>query len=160
MPRAGVIDRATAVDFTTYLVDDVLVKVDRASMLASLEVRAPLLDVSVMQFAWREVPDHLKATASARKVLLRQVAARWLPPTLDLTRKQGFAMPVAASLRGVWRPLRDIPMAPVLRDAIDPSRAAALFTRLDGGDARVGDPCFALLMLQLWSDHYRIGDLV
>lgn len=160
----GLVGRATAVDFTTYMVDDVLVKVDRASMLTSLEVRAPLLDAEMVRFAFEEVPDELKATPSSRKVLLRQLAARWLPSSLDLTRKQGFAMPVAASLRGPWRPLRDIAMPSVMKHAIDSRAVNALFTRLDGGGERggdhVGEACFALQMLQLWSAHYQITDLV
>ena len=157
--RGSVVARATALDFSTYMVDDVLVKVDRASMLASLEVRAPLLDVPVVQFAFRDVPDALKATPDARKVLLRDLAKRWLPPSLDLTRKQGFAMPVAASMRGAWRPLRDVPLPPVLHDAIDVRARDALYRTLDAGDDRVGDACFGVLMLHLWSAHYRISDL-
>jgi hypothetical protein len=58
----SILQQATAVDFQTYLVDDILVKVDRASMLASLEVRAPWLDPRLIAFAFR-LPDNLRATS-------------------------------------------------------------------------------------------------
>ena len=71
-PRSALIapdalQQATALDFRTYLVDDILAKVDRASMLCSLEVRAPFLDPRLIDFAFRRVPDRLRATARERK---------------------------------------------------------------------------------------------
>src|SRR5438445_9427474 len=76
-------------DFNTYLPEDILVKVDRASMLASLEVRAPFLDYRIIEFAFGQIPDSLRATADKRKVLLKKFAKRVLPPALDINRKQG-----------------------------------------------------------------------
>ena len=63
-------------DFENYLAEDILVKVDRASMLNSLEVRAPLLDYRVIEFAFGRVPSELKATVSGRKLLLKKLASR------------------------------------------------------------------------------------
>jgi hypothetical protein len=82
--------RATEADFTTTMCDGYLVKVDRASMLNSLEIRAPFLDVNLIEFAFGRVPDHLRATARDRKILPRLLGAKLLPPRMDLTRKQGF----------------------------------------------------------------------
>jgi asparagine synthase (glutamine-hydrolysing) len=161
--RAGLVARATALDFATYMVDDVLVKVDRASMLASLEVRAPLLDAEVITFAFASVPDEAKVSPTARKRLLRQLGRRLLPPALDLARKQGFAIPVSAWMRGPWRPLLQPllqgPSLPLLDALLDRAACRRLVARLDAGDD-VGEPLFALLMLGLWADAYQVSDVV
>ena len=103
------VQRAMAMDFRSYLVDDILVKVDRASMLTSLEVRAPLLDPRIIEFAYGRVPDSMRAWRGQRKVLLRKLAARVLPPELDLTRKQGFSIPLGEWFRGDWgKYMRDV----------------------------------------------------
>src|SRR5205085_6074520 len=101
--------RAMAMDFRSYLVDDILVKVDRASMLTSLEVRAPFLDSRIIEFAFGNIPDHLRAWKGQRKVILRKLARRLLPPTLDITRKRGFSIPLHTWFGGAWgRYMRDV----------------------------------------------------
>jgi len=101
-PSGTPLQQATAIDFRSYLVDDILAKVDRASMLTSLEVRAPWLDPAIIELAFAHVPDRLRATPHERKILPRRLAARLLPPSLDLTRKQGFSLPLAAWFKGEW----------------------------------------------------------
>jgi asparagine synthase (glutamine-hydrolysing) len=154
-PGDSPLRQITAVDFQTYLVDDILVKVDRASMLCALEVRAPFLDPRLIDLAFRRVPDHLRATATERKVLSRRLAQRLLPPALDLTRKQGFSLPLAQWFRGDWGRF----IQEVLTD-----RQADLFDRrtvrhLIAGQ-RVGmantHRLFALLMIELWRREYAI----
>ena len=93
----------TYLDFMTYLPDDILVKVDRASMGVSLEVRAPLLDRNVVEFAW-QLPLAAKFGPQGGKRVLREVLARHLPRQLFERPKSGFGMPVAEWLSG---PLRD-----------------------------------------------------
>jgi asparagine synthase (glutamine-hydrolysing) len=66
-------------DFENYLAEDILVKVDRASMLHSLDIRTPFLDHRLIEFAFGKVPSRLKATESDRKILLKELAARVLP---------------------------------------------------------------------------------
>jgi asparagine synthase (glutamine-hydrolysing) len=154
--RATPLQQSTALDFRTYLVDDILTKVDRASMLCSLEVRAPFLDVRLIDFAFARVPDRLRATARERKILARRLAARVLPSDLDLTRKQGFALPLASWFKGDWGRFME---------GVLTSTEAKLFDRqvvrhlLNGQRAGLSNThrLFALTMIELWRREYRIN---
>lgn len=87
------VERAIAFYTRLYLQDDILVKVDRASMLNSLEVRSPFLDRDVVDFA-RRLPANYKLRGGETKYILRQVAKPLLPEEILTRRKQGFALPV------------------------------------------------------------------
>lgn len=148
--------QATEADFQTTLVDAYLVKVDRASMLASLEVRAPFLDQRIIEFAFGRVPDGMRANEIERKILPRRLAKRLLPPSFDLNRKQGFTMPLTAWFKEEW----GVYMESVLRDA-DPR----LFDCRVIGDLITGQRkgyantqrLFALVMFELWRREYQIS---
>jgi len=99
---ASELDRVLRGDMATYLVDDVLVKVDRMSMANSLEVRSPLLDQELTAFAAR-LPQHLKLRGGTGKALFKQVARSLLPARWLDKPKQGFAIPLAQWLRGPLR---------------------------------------------------------
>src|SRR5207247_2810471 len=95
--------RLQDVDLGTYLVDDLLVKTDRASMAHSLEARVPFLDPVVTNFALA-LPTRHKVRGLRKKVLLRKAAAPLVPPELLRRRKRGFSIPAAAWLRGELEP--------------------------------------------------------
>jgi asparagine synthase (glutamine-hydrolysing) len=88
-----ILQRALYDDLQVQLADDYLRKVDVASMAASLEVRAPLLDVALLELAW-SLPDKAKLYWGARKYLLKRAAARLVPPEVIYRRKMGFGMPL------------------------------------------------------------------
>ena len=96
----NIINRATLTDFTNYLLEDILVKVDRASMLSSLEIRAPFLDYSIIEFAYNKVPPYLKTTLNDKKILSKLLCKKLLPDGFDYQRKQRFSIPLSSWLEG------------------------------------------------------------
>lgn len=154
VPRvADLLQRVTRMDFENLLPEDMLVKVDRASMLASLEVRAPFLDHRVIEFAFGRVPSALKSTISDRKILLKKLARRVLPPEFDSKRKQGFSIPLARWLEGgAWADaFHDVLLA---RDAtFDRRTVTGLLTGQRRGRNN-SERLFCLAFFELWRREY------
>jgi asparagine synthase (glutamine-hydrolysing) len=152
-----VLQRATRMDFENYLPEDLLVKVDRASMLNSLELRAPLLDYRIVEFAFGQVPARLRATTTERKVLLKMLAERVLPRRFDRHRKQGFSLPLHAWLRsGSWLNFfRDVLLGES-ESMFDRKLVAGLFSGQESGRTN-SERLFALVMFELWRRDYSVS---
>ena len=150
------LQRTTRMDFSNYLPEDILVKVDRASMLNSLEVRAPFLDHRMIEFAFGKVPSRLKATTHDKKILLKRLTARVLPPEFDRQRKQGFSIPLAQWLKGgAFRTLfRDVLLDPRSVFAQKPVRS--LLAGQDAGRNN-SERLFALVVFELWRRAYGVA---
>jgi asparagine synthase (glutamine-hydrolyzing) len=145
-----------SLDFQTYLPDDILVKIDRASMLNSLEVRAPFLDYRIIEFAFSRIPNALRADSRHRKILLRHLGSRLLPSQLDLQRKQGFALPLHDWIKGDWGQY----MRSVLSDSDGSVFDTKVVDQLWKGQRqglRNAQRLFALVMFELWRKNYKVN---
>jgi asparagine synthase (glutamine-hydrolysing) len=153
--HTDIIQRATRMDFSNYLVEDILVKVDRASMLTSLEMRTPFLDHRVIEFAFGKVPSRLKATSTDKKILLKRLTARLLPPEFDQQRKQGFSIPLAEWLKGgAFSKMFN----EVLRDpqcSFDSGAVDSLLRGQAKGRSN-SERLFALVLFELWRREYVV----
>jgi asparagine synthase (glutamine-hydrolysing) len=151
----GLPGAAMAADFRSYLPEDILVKVDRAGMLCSLEVRAPFLDRRVIEFAYERVPSRLQVTLEGRKILLKLLARRLLPPDLDIDRKQGFTIPISKWLTpDVIQTWSDD-----CREQIQSVLSQAAVRRLvRRRETMAGEhSLYAAIMLTSWMRHYRVA---
>ena len=145
------VTQARAMDINLYLSDDLLVKVDIASMANSLEVRAPFLDRALVEFAI-SLPTSLLIRGTRRKWVLRQAFAKTLPVENSRRRKQGFGLPIGRWLRGDLRwMLEDIVLSDRAqqRGYLQPETPRTLVTEhLRGIDH--SHRLWALVMLELW----------
>ncbi len=157
LAAADPLDRMQYADAMTVLPDDLLVKVDRASMAVGLEVRVPLLDHRLVELAWR-VPVTMRRRGGATKWPLRLVLDKRVPAALTERPKMGFHMPMTRWLKG--------PLRPWAEDLLSPARlgASGLFdvpavmgewrVFQAGGDARAYDALWGVLMAQAWLERW------
>lgn len=158
-PQQAAIDAIMEVDLKTYLPDDILVKVDRASMAHSLEVRAPFLDPSVVAFACR-LPYSFKQRLQTRKRILADAFGDLLPGEIFTRPKMGFGVPVAAWLRGDWQqPARELLLDGwFTREGwFERSRLELLWRDHVEKRADYSYPIFALMVLELWAQQVHLG---
>ena len=146
------LDRGLYVDVHTYMVDDILTKVDRMSMAVSLEAREPLLDHRLLEFAAR-VPSSLKLKDGRGKYLLRKALQRKVPPEILDRGKHGFEAPIGEWLRGPLAPMADALLSDGrLRDrgVLDDAEVSRLWTEHRDGRADHRHRLWQLMMLELW----------
>jgi len=144
--------RAFHVYARQFMLDDILVKVDRCSMLHSLEVRAPFLDKDAAEFAAR-LPVSRKLHGFKRKWLLKKAFAELLPDEILYRNKRGFQIPVAAWLRGRMRPLMEDLLSESTLKAqgiFNHQAVRALMDEHVSGRADLRKPLWTLLVFQLW----------
>jgi asparagine synthase (glutamine-hydrolysing) len=156
------LSRSLALYQDTYLPEDILTKVDRASMACGLEVRAPFLDAGLVDFI-QVLPPSFKFGRNQTKRLLKHAAASRLPASILARPKKGFGIPVAAWLRGPLAPL----MTRLLgRERLErqglfrPEEVARRINEHQWGLRDHRKPLWTLLMFQLWCDHWMQGPFV
>jgi asparagine synthase (glutamine-hydrolysing) len=152
--------RLQDLDLGIYLVDDLLVKTDRASMAHSLEARVPFCDPVVAELALA-LPTKLKVRGLAKKRLLRQAVAPLLPRSIVRGRKRGFSIPLAAWLRGELEPFaREVLEADTLRrhGLLSPGPVQRLLDDHVSGREDLSRQIWGLMSLTLWMERYgRVG---
>ena len=148
MDGMPLLDRMMLSDQSIYLADDLLAKVDRASMAVSLEARVPLLDHRVVEFAWR-LPHTCKVRGSVGKWILRQVLYRHVPKELVERPKVGFTVPIEEWLRGPLRSWADDQMQQ-LGEPIDRAAVQRQWQRFQRGEQGLALAMWSIVMFQAW----------
>lgn len=150
------VDDIMCMDCRTYLPDDILVKVDRASMAYALEVRSPFLDPNVAELALT-LPYSFKQGRGCRKRILRRACADLLPANIFARPKMGFGMPLARWFRAEWRePARNLLLrGRLVQELLQRSRLEQMLDENDAGRADWSYAIFALVVLELWLQQTR-----
>ena len=153
------INRDLYLDLKTYLVDDIMVKVDRMSMAASLEARAPLLDHKLVEFAF-SLPPEMKVRGATTKWFFKKAMEGILPPEVIYRRKEGFSIPIKSWLKGE---LKDLMLEYLsekrIRDLgiFNPGYVASMIDDHLQNRENHSHRLWALILFHLWHDHFVLG---
>ena len=149
-PNPDPVTRVQYVDIKSYLPEDILVKVDRMSMAHSLEVRAPILDHKVMEFAAR-LPSTLKLKGQESKYIFKKMNEKRLSADILYRKKQGFCVPLDSWLRNELNGLaQDVLFSGDLDELFNRSYVQNLWNGHQGGRENNGTQIWGLLMFGLW----------
>lgn len=157
-PLSTFVEEMMRRDLVGYLPDDILVKVDRASMAHSLELRAPFLDHRLVETAW-SMPIESKIAGGRGKLPLRALLDRYVPPALIERPKAGFAVPVGEWLRGPLRPWAEdlLSSSRLSVDGfVEPAAVRRLWERHVSGKVAAESRLWSVLMFQAWL-HRSVG---
>src|SRR5687768_9459388 len=145
---------AMLLDYRSYLRDNLLVKVDRATMLSSVEARAPYLDRFLTAYAL-SLPTDLRVRGLTTKWVLKKAAEKWLPKDVIYRRKRGLSVPVASWINRGLRSEVDRLLAPDrLHGLVDEPYVRRLLDEHRAGTANHAKPLWAVIMLQYWLENW------
>ena len=152
--QLALMERMMLADQTAYLPDDLLAKVDRASMAVSLEARVPILDHRVVEFSWR-LPRKFKVRDGRGKWILREILYKHIPRALVDREKMGFSVPLAKWLAG---PLRnwagDLLLSEESEEFLRGSVVRREWDRFLSGDSTNAAGIWAVVMFRAWQDRW------
>ena len=151
-PKADPLNRILWLDFLTYLPDNLLVKVDRGTMLASIEARAPYLDREVMELVL-PAPSRLKVHRLTTKVIFKEAARGLVPKAAIYRKKRGLSVPVASWLNGGLAPLADRLLA---KPRFGADRVPQLLLEHRAGRANHARRLWPILMTELWAERWNV----
>jgi asparagine synthase (glutamine-hydrolysing) len=149
-------ERMMYMDFVNYLPEDILTKLDRASMATSLEARVPFLDYRLVEFAWR-LPFDFKIHQGRGKRILRSVLGRYVPPDLFERPKMGFNLPLRQWLRGPLRPWAEELLDPKKlnqQDVFEPVPVRTAWMEHLSGKRNASGRLWGILMFRAWHQEW------
>jgi asparagine synthase (glutamine-hydrolysing) len=153
----GLMERMMLADQTSYLPDDLLAKLDRASMAVSLEARVPILDHRVVELSWR-LPRKFKVRDGRGKWILRQILYKHVPPGLVDREKMGFSVPLAQWLAGPLKNWAGDLLVSNDRDGILRGEVVRReWDRFIAGDSTNSAGLWALVMFRAWQNRWLAG---
>jgi asparagine synthase (glutamine-hydrolysing) len=150
--RSSRLNRLLAVNFASYLPDDLLVKTDRCTMANSVEARCPLLDTALVEYV-ASLPDELKINGRRGKAILREAFVDLIPPDIDRRPKTGFGVPLDAWFRGELREyVRDTLLASSAASSpyVRPDAVERMIDEHQQGRANVGHRLWTLVCFERW----------
>jgi asparagine synthase (glutamine-hydrolysing) len=153
---ASTLSRLQYLNFRTYLLDDLLPKMDRMTMAHGLEARSPLLDRALVEYV-ASLPDDFKRRGGRGKIVLKQAVADLLPEATLRRRKHGFGVPLADWFRGELRPMVEDTLLsqPRLRRWLRAEGVRDIYREHVSGRADRGHQLWTLLTLELWLRAHR-----
>ena len=145
-----------AIDYQTYMLDDILQKVDRATMSVSLEGREPFLDQRIIEWA-AQLPMEYKYNNGSKKFILKEIVHKYLPKTMMDRPKMGFGIPIAKWLQGDLKPYVDQYLSSDFvrkQDLFDEAVVKNIYDAFYAGKVERAEKLWYLLMFQMWYDKW------
>jgi asparagine synthase (glutamine-hydrolysing) len=154
-PARDALSGAMLLDYRSYLRDNLLVKVDRATMLSSVEARAPYLDHAVTRFAL-SLPPNLRLRRFTTKWVLKKAAEKWIPKDVIYRRKRGLSVPTASWINGGLRSEVDRLLTPdrLRAHGVNDTHVLRLLSEHRSGRANHGKALWAVVMLEYWFERW------